>query len=75
MQKFFDSFAPFLALGFAIAIFFALLFFLFQIIIWGTIIGLIAWTVVFVKSTLFPQKRKKTKKRAHGRVIEHDDIL
>jgi uncharacterized membrane protein YciS (DUF1049 family) len=75
MQKFFDSFAPFLALGFAIAIFFALLFVLFQILVWGTLIGVIAWGAFFIKSKLFPEKRPKKMKKKYGRIIEHDDVF
>lgn len=75
MQKFFESLTPFLVLGFAIAISVALLFFIFQIVLWGTLIGFIAWGFAYIKARFFAPKKTAFKKRHKGRVIEHDDIF
>ena len=74
MKKIIESLTPFLVLGFTIAIFFALLFFLFQILLWGSLIGLAAWGIALLKAKFFPNKARNIKKTTKGRIIEHDDF-
>lgn len=48
----------FFIVGFGIAMAVALLILFFYLFVWGAIIGLILWAVVFIKLRLFPSKTK-----------------
>lgn len=51
-----DQIYAFFVIGFGIAIAVALLILFFYLFVWGAIIGLILWAVVFIKMKFFPSK-------------------
>ncbi len=66
-----DRFIPYLIMGVAIALAFAILIMLFHVIIWGALIGIVIFVIMFIKQKFFPSKPSKDAKS--GRIIEHDD--
>lgn len=73
----FESFTPFLILGFAIAIAVGFMFIMFHVLIWGVAIAGILWCISTVKNYLkkhgaSPSQVKKYKHK--GIVIDHDQV-
>ena len=66
-----DRFIPYLIMGVAIDFAFAILIMLFHVIIWGAVIGLVIFIVMFIKQKVFATKKPDAPKS--GRTIEHDD--
>ena len=76
MKKLLDSLTPFLAFGFALAIFFVILTLFFHILFWGLIIGVVIWAIALIHQLITgnnPFTEKKQSKSSKGRIIEHDD--
>lgn len=73
MAKFLGKLLPFIFLGIAVvAIAFGmlLLFYLFAI---GAFVGLILFTIAWIKNKFFPTQQKKMPARKTGRTIDSDD--
>ena len=66
-----DRFIPYLIMGVAIALAFVILMMLFHVIIWGAVIGLVIFIIMFIKQKLFGSNKPEDPKS--GRTIEHDE--
>ncbi len=65
---------PFLILGISLAVLVVAVIFIFYVVVWGLVIGLILFGVAWVKEKFFPQKASvNVAKESFGRTIEHDD--
>ena len=75
LEQVINRIAPFLIIGFTIALSIAVLLFLSSVIFWGLIIGVVLYAVIAIKETFFPSHQLTTSKSKHRpRTFEHDDF-
>lgn len=69
MQKLLSAFIPFLILGIMLVAFvFGIILFSY-LLIYGAIVGIVLFSLLWLKEKLFPAKKSDNKS---GRIIEHD---
>lgn len=73
IEQLINRVAPFLIIGFTIALSIAVLIFLSSVIFWGVIIGLIMYGVIALKEAFFPSQQLTTRHKHRPRTFEHDD--
>ncbi|MCW5588432.1 MAG: hypothetical protein KIT27_02090 [Legionellales bacterium] len=70
----FEKIIPFIALGITIAIAIFLFIVGLYILFYGALIGLIIFTVVFLKNKLFGSSNKLPRESAHSKTYDHDEF-
>ena len=74
LPKIFETLAPFIIAGIAIALFIGILCVFSYVLIWGLMIGGALWLISVIKDIIFPKTTKPpVSKKNSGRIIEHDD--
>lgn len=74
MPRIVQTIVPFIVLGISIAILIALAILLSYVVLWGIAIGLVLFTLGYLKNTFFPSEVKKQDPKK-GRIIEHNKDL
>lgn len=75
MQRFINRLIPFILMGIALVAFAFGILLLAYLFLFGAIVGLILFTVAWIKSKFFPPKtiQKPTSRSGRGRIIDSDD--
>lgn len=73
MKRFLNQLIPFLLIGIAIVAFAFGIMLLAYLFLFGAIIGLILFTISWLRSKLFPPKSITPAQKKSGRIIDTDD--
>jgi len=74
MNKVVAKIVPFLFLGIMLVILVAGVILLSYLLIWGAVVGLVLFSIAWIREKLFPSKHlAKTEKPKSGRIIDHED--
>ncbi len=68
--KLLDQIAPFIMIGIGIVVAIGFLLILSTLFFWGLLIGLVLYTISYIRKTFFMPKTPSSPKK--GRIIEHD---
>jgi hypothetical protein len=76
MRNIINRLIPFIFLGIMIVIFVAGIILLSYLLIYGAIVGIIIYLIVWIKEQLFNKKKSPypEQKKRSGRTIDHDDL-
>lgn len=83
ISQFINRIIPFIVAGITLVVAVIALLILSSVILWGALIGLIIFTIAYIKNRFFPNKVTTTyefnktnrqKEAQKGRIIDYDDI-
>lgn len=73
MQKFMRKLLPFIGFGIVLVLLLVGVILLSYLLVYGALIGLVLFTVAWLRDKFFPSKKIATRVKP-GRTIDHDDL-